>query len=120
MSEISSPPSTGGIDYIAVQRSSEFTHLRTKRRGFVLPVTAAALAWFGLYVVLGTYFSDFMATPVFGHVNIGLLLGLAQFVTTFAVTMIYVRYANRVLDPPATAIRAELEEQAGTSQGGAA
>ena len=113
MSEISSPPSTGGIDYIAVQQSAEFNDLRSKRRGFVLPVTALALVWFGLYVVLGTYASDFMATPVFGHVNIGLLLGLGQFLTTFVITMVYVRYANRTLDPPAGALRAELEAEAG-------
>jgi uncharacterized membrane protein (DUF485 family) len=54
-----------------------------------------------------------MATPVLGQINIGLLLGLAQFVTTFAITMGYVRFANRRLDPPAAALRAELESTAG-------
>jgi uncharacterized membrane protein (DUF485 family) len=50
-----------------------------------------------------------MATPVFGHVNVGLLIGLGQFVTTFVITGLYVRFANRELDPRAAAIRAELE-----------
>ena len=109
----SSPPTESQIDYLAVQSSPEFTELRAKRRGFVLPLTAVALLWFFGYVILGTYFSDFMATPVFGYVNIGLLLGLAQFVTTFAITMGYVRFANRKLDPPAAALRAELEARSG-------
>lgn len=113
MTDTSSPPSQNPIDYIAVQASEEFIDLRAKRRNFVLPLTAIALLWFFGYVILGTYFSDFMAIPVFGYVNIGLLLGLAQFVTTFAITMGYVRYANRRLDPPATELRAELEAQAG-------
>jgi uncharacterized membrane protein (DUF485 family) len=113
MTDTSPPPTHIKIDYVAVQASPEFTELRAKRRGFVLPLTAIALLWFFGYVILGTYFSDFMATPVFGYVNIGLLLGLAQFVTTFAITMGYVRYANRRLDPLATELRAELEARAG-------
>jgi uncharacterized membrane protein (DUF485 family) len=38
-----------------------------------------------------------------------LLVGLGQFVSTFVITGIYVRFANRELDPRAEAIRAELE-----------
>jgi uncharacterized membrane protein (DUF485 family) len=53
-----------------------------------------------------------MATPVFGAVNVGLLFGLGQFVTTFVITMAYVAYANRKLDPTAEKIRAELGEDA--------
>ena len=37
------------------------------------------------------------------------LFGLGQFVTTFAITMTYVWYANRKLDPIAEEIREELE-----------
>jgi uncharacterized membrane protein (DUF485 family) len=48
---------------------------------------------------------------VFGSVNMGIVLGLGQFVTTFAITSIYVVFANRRLDPQAQAIRADLEEQ---------
>ena len=39
----------------------------------------------------------------------GLIFGLGQFVTTFAITMTYVWYANRKLDPIAEEIREELE-----------
>ena len=56
---------------------------------------AVCLAWYFAYVLLAGYAHDFMATPVFGSVNVGMLLGLAQFVTTFAMTTWYVRYANR-------------------------
>jgi uncharacterized membrane protein (DUF485 family) len=41
-----------------------------------------------------------------------LLIGLGQFLTTFVITGLYVRFANRELDPRAAAIRATLEGQA--------
>ena len=58
-------------------------------------MTVAFFAWYLLYVLLSTYAPDFMATEVFGNVNLGLLLGLAQFVTTFVITHLYVAHANR-------------------------
>ena len=51
----------------------------------------------------------FMATKVFGHVNLGVVLGFGQFVTTFGITILYVRFAGRTLDPRAAKIRSELE-----------
>lgn len=98
--------------YLAVQQSPEFGELRSRLRRFVFPMTAFFLAWYGLYVVLGAFATDFMATKVFGNVNIGLLLGLGQFVTTFVITGLYVRFANKELDPRAEAIRATMESEA--------
>ena len=43
------------------------------------------------------------------------VLGLAQVVTTFAVTTWYVRFANRRLDPLSTEIREEIEADAATA-----
>ena len=98
-----------GAEFVEVQNSPEFQELRSRLRRFVFPMTAFFLIWYGLYVLLGAFAHDFMATKVFGNVNAGLLLGLGQFVTTFLITGIYVRFANRELDPRAAAIRAELE-----------
>jgi uncharacterized membrane protein (DUF485 family) len=38
-------------------------------------------------------------------------MGLLQFVTTFAVTYAYIRYAARVLDPRSARIREEMEAE---------
>ena len=65
--------------------------------------------WVLAQALLAAFAAHFMATPVFGNVNIGLLFGLGQFVTTFGVTAWYVSYANRRLDPLAEEIRADLE-----------
>ena len=76
----------------------------------MFPLAVLFLIWYFVYVLLAAYAHDFMATPVFGSVNVGLLFGLGQFVTTFVITMAYVRYANRKLDPLAEKIRGELEK----------
>ena len=96
--------------YLAVQRTPEFVELRKRFRSFVFPATAFFLAWYFLYVLLCAYASGFMATKVVGTINIGLILGLLQFVTTFALTIMYVRWADRVFDPRADAIRHRMED----------
>ncbi|MDQ2660270.1 MAG: DUF485 domain-containing protein [Actinomycetota bacterium] len=97
------------IDYRAVQQSPEFQTLRRTHRNFVFPVLGVCLLWYIAYVLLAGYAHDFMSTPVFGSVNVAILLGLAQVVTTFAVTTWYVHFANKRLDPLAAEIREELE-----------
>ncbi|MCA4724583.1 DUF485 domain-containing protein [Mycolicibacterium fortuitum] len=99
-----------GEQFLAMQASPEFQELRTRLRRFVFPMTAFFLVWYALYVALGAFAHDFMAIRVFGNINVGLLIGLGQFLTTFLITGLYVRFANRELDPRATAIREELED----------
>ncbi|BBZ08683.1 membrane protein [Mycolicibacterium doricum] len=101
-----------GDQYLAIQASPEFQDLRNRLRRFVFPMSAAFLIWYTTYVLLGAFATDFMAIRVFGNVNVGLLIGIGQFVTTFLITAVYVRFANKVIDPRAAAIRAELEGQA--------
>lgn len=108
MSTPDTPPPPDEQAFIDMQASPEFQELRRRLRSFVFPMTAFFLIWYVVYVLLSTYASGFMSTPVWGNVNIGLLLGLGQFVTTFAITGIYVRFANRELDPRAEALRAEM------------
>jgi uncharacterized membrane protein (DUF485 family) len=88
-----------------IEESEEFIALRKSFRGFVFPVTAGFLLWYLLYVLLSSYAPAFMGIKVFGHVNMALLLGLLQFASTFAIAAWYARFADRRLDPPATAIR---------------
>jgi uncharacterized membrane protein (DUF485 family) len=95
---------------LQIQSSPEFQELRKRLRRFVFPMTAFFLAWYGLYLVLGAFAHDFMAIKLVGNINVGLVLGLGQFLTTFVITGLYVRFANRELDPKAAAIRAEVEQ----------
>ncbi len=104
-----SAPTASGQQYVAVQASPEFQELRSRLRRFVFPMSALFLIWYFAYVFLGAFAHDFMATKVWGNINIGLLIGLGQFVSTFVITGVYVHWANREFDPRAEAIRAELE-----------
>lgn len=98
-----------GPDWVAIEESADFAVLRRRLRNFVFPMTAAFLIWYLLFVLLSDYAHGFMSTKVFGNVNVGLLFGLLQFVSTFLITWLYVRHANRHLDPIADKIRAEIE-----------
>ena len=88
-------------EYLAAQSSPEFVELKRRFRRFAFPMTVAFLTWYLLFVLLSTYAHDFMSTEVFGNINVGLIFGLLQFVSTFAITMIYARWADRSFDPAA-------------------
>ena len=92
-----------------VQDGPEFAELRRRLRGFVFPMTAAFLLWYLAYVLLASYARDVMAVRVTGAVTVGLVIGLLQFVTTFALTTAYVRFAERRLDPLAAGLRQRIE-----------
>ena len=96
-------------DYQRVQDSPEFQDLRRRFRNFVFPLTAFFLVWYLTYVLLAADAHDVMRTKVFGTINVGLLLGLGQFVTTFAITMLYARWANKRQDPIANELRQRIE-----------
>lgn len=92
-----------------VQASPEFIALRRRLRNFVFPVSVLFLAWYLIYVLLADYAHGFMSIKLIGNINVGLVLGLLQFASTFLITTLYVRYANRHLDPAAEAIRDRIE-----------
>jgi len=95
--------------YLEVQRSPEFQRLRKALRSFVFPMTVAFFLWYLLYVVLSAYARDFMDVKVIGNINVALLFGLLQFVTTFLIAWWYAKFAGRVLDPQGEALKARVE-----------
>ena len=95
--------------YRDVQLSPDFSELRRRFRRFVFPMTGLFLAWYFLYVLLAAYAPDFMSHKVAGNINVALLFGLGQFVSTFAITMIYVRWADKEIDPAAEKMRHLIE-----------
>lgn len=115
MSDQTPVRSSGAIDYIAIEESPRFRALKRTQRSFIFPLAAFFLIWYFAYVLLAAFATDFMGQRVWGDITIGLLLGLGQFITTFAITMAYVSFANRRIDPLATEIREELEKAQGRS-----
>ena len=99
----------GGSDFKEVQDSAEFGELRSKFRKFVFPATILFLAWYFLYVILAVFATGFMSTKVVGNINVALIFGLLQFVSTFALTMVYARWADREFDAAAEKLRHQVE-----------
>ena len=50
---------------------------------------------------------------MFGNINVALVFGLLQFVSTFTIAYFYARHANKSLDPLAAKLRDEFEQEAG-------
>ncbi len=101
----SAAPRTDAPDFAEIQRSEEFRALRRRAGRFVFSLTALFLVWYVGYVLLAAYAHDFMATELLGSINVGLVLGLLQFVSTLVITGFYVRYAERNIDPQVDEIR---------------
>ena len=102
------PPGDPNL-YQEIQASPEFVELRHRLRRFVFPMSGVFLVWYLLYVLLAAYEPEFMSIKLLGNLNVGLLIGVLQFVSTFVITTVYVRYANKHLDPAAEQIRTRFE-----------
>jgi uncharacterized membrane protein (DUF485 family) len=103
------PQRAGEEDWETISARPEFQELRRRLRNFVFPMTGLFLAWYLLYVLLASYAPAFMAIKLAGNINVGLVFGLLQFVSTFLITFLYVRFADRRLDPLAAELRTEIE-----------
>lgn len=90
----------------ALHDDPRFCELRLRFRWFAFPLTAIALAWYLLYVLLCAYARGFMAHELADHVNVALVFGLGQFAATFLGAWLYARYAARRLDPLSASLRA--------------
>ncbi|MFC9949269.1 DUF485 domain-containing protein [Streptomyces prasinus] len=98
--------------YLQVQRSAAFREVRSRYRRFVVPAVVVFCAWYVAYVVTATTAPDLMARPVAGAVNVGLLAGLGQFLTTFLLTWAYARHARLRRDRAALELRWDTQELA--------
>lgn len=98
-----------GVGLEAVQDSPEFQELRRRYRRFAFPMTVVFLSWYLLYVVASGFARDFMAQKVIGNINVAIIFGLLQFVSTFLIAALYTWYANRRLDPLAEKLRKEIQ-----------
>ena len=74
-----------------------------------LPTTIAFLAWYFFYIVTATFAKDFVEIPFYGVINLGMILGLAQFATAGLVTWAYPRFADTKIDPATEVIRNRIK-----------
>ncbi|MGW3374401.1 DUF485 domain-containing protein [Streptomyces hydrogenans] len=96
--------------YLEVQRSPAFQEVRRRYRRFAFPATVAFLLWYLAYVVAATAAPGLMARPVAGAVNVAMVAGLGQFLTTFLLTWAYARHARLRRDRSALELRWDTQE----------
>lgn len=94
----------------SVLASGEFQQVQHRLRRGVLPLVLGFLAWYFLYVGLAAFAPGFMAIRLAGQINVGLVLGVLQFVSTLAVTSGYSWWARHRLDPATARLRRRLED----------
>ena len=109
------PAATGRHDpmYDELHASDSFVELRRRYLRFVVPATVAFLTWYLLYVVMSNWANDFMSHKLIGNVNVALVFGILQFVTTFLIAWLYARYMSRNVDPLAREVESRFEGRAG-------
>ncbi|MFJ8751416.1 DUF485 domain-containing protein [Streptomyces sp. NPDC102441] len=96
--------------YLEVQNSPAFREVRRRYRRFVVPAVVAFLLWYLAYVIAATTAHELMARPVVGVVNVAMVAGLGQFLTTFLLTWAYARHARLHRDRAALDLRWETQE----------
>ena len=99
--------------YADLAHDPGFAELRRRYRRFAVPATIAFLVWYVTYVACNNWARGFMDTRVVGHVNVALVFGLLQFLSTFVIAYLYSRYAGRRLDPLSTQLRERFEKETG-------
>ncbi|MCG7206260.1 MULTISPECIES: DUF485 domain-containing protein [Streptomyces] len=104
--------------YLEVQRSAAFQEVRGRYRRFVVPGAVVFLTWYVAYVVAATTAPGLMARPVAGAVNVAMVAGLGQFLTTFVLTWAYARHARLRRDRAALDLRWDTQELARGARGG--
>ena len=99
--------------YNAIARESDFVELRRRYLSFAFPATIAFMAWYILYIVCNNWARNFMNIEVLPNINVALVWGLLQFVSTFAIAYFYARHASKSLDPLASKLRDEFDLEVG-------
>jgi uncharacterized membrane protein (DUF485 family) len=97
--------------YARLHATEEFSELKRRHRGFVVPATIAFLVWYLLYVLMSMWAHDFMSRQVVGNINVALVFGLLQFATTFLIAWLYARHMAAKVDPLARDLEAEYRKE---------
>ena len=97
--------------YQRIRASDDFAELRKSYLGFVIPMTVAFMVWYLLYVLASNWAGSFMNYKLFGNINVALVFGLLQFVSTFVIAWLYSRHSDNVLDPLSDKLKIEFDEE---------
>ncbi|MBB6099810.1 uncharacterized membrane protein (DUF485 family) [Deinobacterium chartae] len=90
-----------------IAEQPSFKALVRQRNRFVIGMTVFSLVFYLLLPLLAGYAREFMATPVWGNINIAYLFAFAQFVVGGVLAALYVRRAAQ-FDQTVARLKEEL------------
>jgi uncharacterized membrane protein (DUF485 family) len=94
----------------AMLRSAEFRRLVARRWAISLALTALLfLAYYG-FILLVALRKEWLARRIGEATTLGIPIGVGVIVVAWALTAVYVAWANRVYDPGARRLRDQLED----------
>lgn len=102
-------PHPSANSFQQMRASADYQQLRKSFTGFAFPMVITFVGLYFVFVLTAVYAPGFMGTKVIGNINVGVLFGLLNFATTYLVTWLYVRHANKNLDPLSTKLREQIE-----------
>ena len=117
MSESAKRYQADKTEWDRIAETREFKDLLAVKKSFIIPAFVFFLVYYFLLPVLVGYAPAFMATRVFGVLNLAYLFALSQFFMAWTVAWLYVRAANN-FDNLAKDILEKAETQ-GNSRAGA-
>lgn len=97
------------VHYVAMGHGRSFLRLRKKFARSTTLIVAVFLGWYCFYIGMSAFARNVMEIRLTGNINLGLLLGVLQFASTFLLAWVRTRYSRRALDPLADRLRAEID-----------
>lgn len=89
------------FDWSGVGADPQFREFQQRRARFLLLLCVFSGVFFFALPVGAAYLPEIFALRVYGAINVGLLVALAQFLAAGAVAWLYTRRANHEFDPAA-------------------
>src|SRR3954449_13136789 len=93
------PSSAQSVDWLAVERSSEFQELVHERRRFLVPATIVVLVGAIGYLLLAAFVPSVMGWQVVDGLPFAWLGAISQVLLTWVLTWAYLRKADSDFEP---------------------
>jgi uncharacterized membrane protein (DUF485 family) len=104
------------VDWEAIERSPDFRALVASRRRFVAAWGGAVVGLTAAYVVIAYLAPGALGAEVIGPITLGFLAGVGLIVTTWIVTLAYLRKSDREWSPLERRIAAAAESREPTGR----
>lgn len=96
------------IDWAALRADPRFQRLHRRKTRFLAGLMGFALVYFLLLPLGAAWAPELFAMRLFGHVNVGIVFALSEFLMVLAVAVIYRHHANHEFDRLVAEIEAEI------------